>query len=61
MSSEGTEPVFVVPAGSQPYSFKGSVFDLVSHDHVHNDRGECLRNRLEVFTCNGPMSRIVQY
>ena len=44
MSSEETE-IHVVPAGKKPYSWKGSVLEVADHEHVHNDRGECIKNR----------------
>lgn len=49
------EPIFIVPAGRGRRSFIGSFELLAQHEHVHNDRGECLKNRYYT-KCSDPTS-----
>ena len=39
------EKIVILPAGKEHRSFKGSFKLLVKPSHVHNDRGECIKNR----------------
>lgn len=56
---DAPEEILVLPAGKDPWSFKGTWDIVAGPDHVHNDRGECLKNRLGP-RCNEPKPESVK-